>query len=61
MFRRSVLVVAFASTTSNAPCSAQALSAEDAGQLKASLLGDLETMRGKFVGLADAFPQDKYN
>lgn len=36
------------------------LSPDDANQLRASLLGDLEVMRGKFVGLAEAFPQDKY-
>src|SRR5207245_10596053 len=31
-----------------------------AGALKASFVADLETLRGKFVGLAEAFPQDKY-
>ncbi len=40
---------------------AQSLSADDANQLRSSLLGDLEVLRGKFVGLAEAFPQDKYN
>ncbi len=33
---------------------------EAAAELKASFLGDLEAMRTKFVGLAEAFPQDKY-
>ena len=28
--------------------------------MKASFLNDLETLRTKFVGLAEAFPQDKY-
>ena len=59
--RRSILAatVLFAAAS---PCVAQStLSAEDAAQLRASLLGDLEVMRGKFVGLAQAFPQDKYN
>lgn len=37
------------------------LGKEDAEQLRASLLADIETMRGKFVGLAEAFPQDKYS
>ena len=33
---------------------------ESAAELKTSFLADLDTMRGKFVGLAQAFPQDKY-
>lgn len=33
---------------------------ESVAELKTSFLGDLETMRGKFVGLAQAFPQEKY-
>jgi len=37
------------------------ISKEAAAELKVSVLGDLETLRGKFVGLAEAFPQDKYN
>jgi len=36
------------------------ISKEAAAELKASVVGDLETLRGKFVGLAEAFPQDKY-
>jgi hypothetical protein len=36
------------------------MSKDAAAELKASILGDLETLRGKFVGLAEAFPQDKY-
>ena len=44
-----------------APALAQdAISKEDAAAVKAAFLADLETMRGKFVGLAQAFPQDKY-
>lgn len=31
-----------------------------ATDVKASFLADIETMRGKFIGLAQAFPQDKY-
>jgi hypothetical protein len=30
-------------------------------ELRAALLADLETMRVKYVGLAEAFPQDKYD
>lgn len=60
--RRHVVGVLFAlGVLAAPPLAAQgALSADDAAQLRASLLGDLETMRGKFVGLAGAFPQDKY-
>jgi hypothetical protein len=36
------------------------ISKEAAAELKASFLRDLDTMRGKFVGLANAFPQEKY-
>jgi hypothetical protein len=44
-----------------APARAQdVMTKESAAELKASFLGDLDTMRGKFVGLAEAFPQDKY-
>ena len=44
-----------------APARAQTtVTAESAAALKAAFLADLEVMRGKFVGLAEAFPQDKY-
>src|SRR3954466_12421116 len=36
------------------------ISKEAATELKASFVRDLEALRGKFVGLAEAFPQDKY-
>lgn len=43
------------------PASAQdAISKEAAATVKAAFLADLETMRGKFVGLAQVFPADKY-
>ena len=43
------------------PARAQdAVSKETAAAIKASFLNDLETLRGKFIGLAEAFPQDKY-
>lgn len=35
-------------------------SKEDAAAVRAAYLADLETMRGKFVGLAQAFPAEKY-
>jgi hypothetical protein len=36
------------------------ISKDAAAELKASFAKDLETLQGKFVGLANAFPQDKY-
>jgi glutathione S-transferase len=33
---------------------------DSAAAVKASFIADLDTLRGKFVGLAEAFPQDKY-
>jgi len=43
------------------PAAAQdAITKESAAAIKAAFLADIETMRGKFVGLANAFPADKY-
>ena len=43
------------------PARAQdAISKDGAAAVKASFINDLETLHGKFVGLAQAFPQDKY-
>jgi hypothetical protein len=36
------------------------ISKESAAELKASFLADLQVMEDKFVGLANAFPADKY-
>jgi hypothetical protein len=45
-----------------APARAQdVMSKESVAELKTSFLADLEVVRGKFVGLAEAFPQDKYD
>ena len=38
----------------------ETISKESAAVVKAAFLGDLEAMRGKFIGLAEAFPSDKY-
>ena len=44
-----------------APAMAQdVMSKEAAAAVKASFLADMETMRGKFVGLAQVFPAEKY-
>jgi hypothetical protein len=61
--RRIAAVFALATLllASASPASAQdVLTKESAAAIKASFLSDLETLRGKFVGLANAFPQDKY-
>ena len=49
--------------TTSTPCVARAQSAATipAQELRAGLIADLQTMRDKFVGLAEAFPQDKYS
>ena len=61
---RTVAILSLASLAFSAvasPARAQdVMSKEAAAVVKASFLADLETMRGKFVGLAQAFPQDKY-
>lgn len=50
----AVVVVPWTTT----PCVAYA---QDASQeFRAALIADLQTMRDKFIGLAEAFPQDKY-
>ena len=50
-----------ACTTLALPVRAQdAMTKESAAAVKAAFLSDVETLKGKFVGLAQAFPQDKY-
>jgi hypothetical protein len=63
-WRRRV-VVALAAVLATAALSTPAraqdvISKEAAAVLKASFIADLDVMKGKFVGLAEAFPQDKY-
>ncbi len=63
-FRRALATLSLASLVclSAAPALAQdAVNKDTAAAVKASFLMDLETLRGKFVGLAEAFPQDKYS
>ncbi|MCC7243722.1 MAG: DinB family protein [Acidobacteria bacterium] len=63
---RPVIVIAFVTLCANLivlPAQARAqdvMSKESVAELKTAFLADIETMRGKFVGLAEAFPQDKY-
>ena len=61
---RSVLIAALAAVLlAGAPTAthAQDLTPESAAAVKAAYLADMEVMRGKFLGLADAFPQDLYS
>jgi hypothetical protein len=62
--RRAVVGLALATVCVAAlPGEARAqdvMTKESVAELKTSFLADLETMRGKFVGLAQAFPQEKY-
>src|SRR5882672_11331313 len=63
VIRRALATLSLAALTllAAAPARAQeVISKEGAAVVKASFLNDLETLRGKFVGLAEAFPQDKY-
>jgi hypothetical protein len=63
VLRKIVATLSLASLVCLAAAPARAqdvISKEGAAVVKASFLNDLETLRGKFVGLAEAFPQDKY-
>ena len=59
---RTVLIAALAALLlAGAPAAnAQDLTPESAAAMKAAYLADMEVMRGKYLGLADAFPQDLY-
>jgi len=51
----------FAVTTVAVPARAQdVISKESAAALKATFIADLDNLHTKFLGLAQAFPQDKY-
>jgi hypothetical protein len=43
------------------PARAQDMTKESVASLKASFIADLDNLHTKFVGLAQAFPQDKYS
>ena len=64
MSRRAFAALALAGlvlTALPSPARAQdAVSKETAAAVKAAFLADLDTLRTKFVGLAEAFPPDKY-
>jgi hypothetical protein len=60
--RLTVVFAALAATAAlSAPARAQdAISKDAAAAVKASFIADLDGLKAKFVGLAEAFPQDKY-
>ena len=64
LVRRTLAMLSLASLVCFAtasPVRAQdVINKEGAALVKASFLNDLDTLRGKFLGLAEAFPQDKY-
>ena len=63
LFRRLsafVALAALALAVAAAPARAQDISKEDAAAVKAAFAADLDNLQKKFVGLAEAFPQDKY-
>src|SRR5256885_6849843 len=54
----ALVLVGLAAST---PARGQEVMPKDAAAaVKASFIADLDTLRGKFIGLAEAFPQDKY-
>lgn len=61
-WRRRVVVslaAILATAALSTPARAQDISKEDAAAMKAAFLADLETVKGKFVQLGGAFPDDK--
>jgi DinB family protein len=57
----ALALVALAVTAVPTPAQAQdVLTKESAAALKASFIADLDNLHTKFLGLAQAFPQDKY-
>jgi hypothetical protein len=61
--RRAFAALAFAALLTALPSSARAqdaVSKDTAAAIKAAFLSDLDNLQTKFVGLAQAFPPDKY-
>ena len=57
---RVLIVAAVGLVLASAPAQAQDLNVESATVLKEAFMADLEVMRGKFLGLAEAFPAETY-
>jgi len=53
-------IVALAALPSVARAGQDAAAKESAAAVKAAFIADIDAVRTKFVGLAEAFPQDKY-
>lgn len=63
MFRFSCLTLALSAVLLGAAAPARAqdvMTKESVASLRASFIADLDTVHQKFLGLAQAFPQDKY-
>src|SRR4051812_33559067 len=55
------VAAAIAMAALSTPARAQDVISKDAAAaLKTAFIADLDVLKGKFVGLAEAFPQDKY-
>lgn len=55
-----VASLVLAPPSASAQAGPDAMTKESATVVKAAFLADLDVMRGKFIGLAEAFPPDKY-
>ena len=59
-FLKVALVTCVLAAALSPSAHAQQLNTESATAVKAAFLADIEVMREKFIGLAEAFPQDAY-
>ena len=57
---RMLIVASLGLVLISAPAQAQDLNEESAATMKAAFMADIEVMREKFLGLAEAFPAETY-
>lgn len=57
---RASIVAALGLLLASAPAQAQDLNEESAAAMKTAFMADIEVMREKFLGLAEAFPAETY-
>ena len=57
---RASIVAALGLLLASAPAQAQDLNEDSAAAMKAAFMADIEVMREKFLGLAEAFPAETY-
>ena len=57
---RTLVAASLGLVLTAAPAPAQDLTPESAAALKSAFMADIEVMRGKFLGLAEAFPAETY-